>query len=158
LLFSHGLSRGWLRLQIRGCAPARSASLLHLGLKARERPSNALYEPARAGFCRRVFEVGDYDSTQRSHWGWTHLDEHWALLNTAGSLQRLIRISTRRWCMRFARRCRLLSGARSPARHLGLCRAWPTREIRGPVANPDPMRNAFKLVFKPATSTAAFSG
>jgi hypothetical protein len=114
--------------------------------------------PLEPGPVGRVFEVGDYDSTQRSHWGWTHLDEHWALLNTAGSLQRLIRISTRRWCMRFARRCRLLSGARSPARHLGLCRAWRTREIRGPVANPDPVRNAFKLVYKLATSTAAFSG
>jgi hypothetical protein len=42
---------------------------------------NAPYEPLEPGPVGRVFEVGDYDSTQRTHWGRTHLDEHWALLN-----------------------------------------------------------------------------
>ena len=40
--------------------------------------------PLEPGPVGRVFEVGDYDST-RDRWGWTHLDEHWALLNTAGA-------------------------------------------------------------------------
>ena len=50
-------------------------------LEGAEATVNVPYEPLEPGPVGRVFEVDDYDSTQRTHWGRTHLDEHAALLN-----------------------------------------------------------------------------
>ena len=54
-------------------------------LEGAEATVNVPYEPLAPGPIGRLFEVDDFDSTQRTHWGRADLDQHAALLNDGRS-------------------------------------------------------------------------